>query len=79
MYVEIYILKQFVSTESIAECALCRAIISEIDKLLGNSKVDAEIEEIVEKVCKYLPANKRDKVFNDFSRSQFHIAKLHEM
>lgn len=47
--------------ESIAECALCRAIISEIDKLLGNSKVDAEIEEIVKKVCKYLPANQQDK------------------
>ncbi|XP_050459796.1 prosaposin isoform X1 [Cataglyphis hispanica] len=47
--------------ESVAECALCRAIISEIDKLLGNSKVDAEIEKVVEKVCKYLPANKRDK------------------
>ncbi|XP_072743485.1 uncharacterized protein Sap-r [Anoplolepis gracilipes] len=47
--------------ESVAECALCRAIISEIDKLLGNSKVDAEIEEVVKKVCKYLPADKRDK------------------
>ncbi|KMQ91333.1 proactivator polypeptide, partial [Lasius niger] len=47
--------------ESVAECALCRAIISQIDKLLGNPKVDAEIEEIVEKVCKYLPADKKDK------------------
>lgn len=47
--------------ESVAECALCRAIISQIDKLLGNSKVDAEIEEVVTKVCKYLPANKQDK------------------
>lgn len=79
MYVKIYILAQFVSTESVAECALCRAIISQIDKLLGNPKVDAEIEEVVEKVCKYLPANKRDKVFNDFSRSQLHKAKLYEM
>lgn len=67
---EICILTQFVSTESVAECALCRAIISQIDKLLGNPKVDAEIEEIVKKVCKYLPADKKDKVlFYNFSRN----------
>ncbi|XP_067214936.1 prosaposin [Linepithema humile] len=48
--------------ESITECALCRAIISEIDKL-SNSAVarDAKIEAIVGKVCKYLPVNKQDK------------------
>lgn len=47
--------------DSVAECALCRAIISQIDKLLDNSKVDAEIEEIIQKVCKYLPADQQDK------------------
>ncbi|XP_011875606.1 PREDICTED: proactivator polypeptide isoform X2 [Vollenhovia emeryi] len=47
--------------DSVFECALCRAIISQIDKLLGDSKVDAEIEEVVAKVCKYLPTDKQDK------------------
>lgn len=74
---KIYILVQFVPTESVAECALCRAIISQIDKLLGNSKVDAEIEEVVTKVCKYLPANKQDKVLRFFKKS--HKDKLHEI
>lgn len=47
--------------ESVMECALCRAIISQIDKLLSNSQVDHEIEAIVEKVCKYLPTSKQDQ------------------
>ncbi|KAL6260537.1 hypothetical protein P5V15_008060 [Pogonomyrmex californicus] len=47
--------------ESVSECALCRAIISHIDKILGDRRVDAEIEEAVKKVCKYLPLDKRDK------------------
>ncbi|XP_071553220.1 prosaposin isoform X1 [Temnothorax nylanderi] len=47
--------------ESVSECALCRAIISHIVKLLGNSTVDAEIEKVVKKVCYYLPADRQDK------------------
>ncbi|KYN05638.1 PREDICTED: prosaposin [Cyphomyrmex costatus] len=46
--------------ESVSECALCRTIISQIDKLLGDSKVDNEIEETVKKVCKYLPEDKQN-------------------
>lgn len=63
MDVKIYISVHFVSIESVAECALCRAIVSQIDKLLNKSKVDVEIEEIVKKVCKYLPEDQQDKVF----------------
>lgn len=48
--------------DSVTECALCRAIITQIDKLLGNAKTDAEIEEVVKKVCKYLPAEKQNEV-----------------
>lgn len=58
----VYVIYLFISIESISECALCRAIISHIDKLLNDSKVDAEIEEVVKKVCKYLPADKQDEV-----------------
>lgn len=47
--------------ESLAECALCEVAISTIDKLLTNPKLDEHIEEIVSKVCKYLPASKQDK------------------
>ncbi|XP_070151642.1 prosaposin [Polyergus mexicanus] len=66
--------------ESVAECALCRAIISLTDKLLGNPKVDAEIEKVVEKVCKYLPANKRDKcnvVIEIYGPSIINMLRMH--
>lgn len=48
---------------SVAECALCQTIVSTLEKALGNPKVDAEIEEIVSKVCKYLPASQQNKVY----------------
>lgn len=44
------------------ECALCQLVISVIDKLLDNPKVDSDIEEVVSKICKYMPANKQNKV-----------------
>ncbi|XP_015590045.1 prosaposin [Cephus cinctus] len=47
--------------ESVAECALCQAIISAIDKLLANPTIDNDIEQAVAKVCKYLPASKQSK------------------
>ncbi|XP_033224393.1 prosaposin [Belonocnema kinseyi] len=47
--------------ESVAECALCQTVVSTIDKLLGDPKVDNNIEEIVSKVCKFLPASKQSK------------------
>lgn len=53
-----------ISTESIEECALCRAVISQIDKLLGNPKIDDEIEDVVGKVCKFIPAEQYEKVMS---------------
>ncbi|XP_043267105.1 prosaposin [Venturia canescens] len=47
--------------ESIAECALCQGVISTIDGLLANAKVDQEIEEVVSRVCKYIAPAKRGK------------------
>lgn len=47
--------------ESVAECALCQAVISMLDKLLDDPKVDADIEDAVSKVCKYMPASKQNK------------------
>lgn len=47
--------------ESIAECALCQAAISIVDKLLDDPKVDEDIENAVSKVCKYMPASKQNK------------------
>lgn len=66
--------------ESITECALCRAIISQIDKLLGDSKVEAEIEEVVKKVCKYLPASKQEmcnKMVDIYGWSIINMIKAH--
>lgn len=47
--------------DSIAECALCQGVISTIDNLLSNTKVDQEIEEVVSRVCKYIAPAKRGK------------------
>ncbi|XP_012523993.1 prosaposin [Monomorium pharaonis] len=66
--------------ESISECALCRSIISQIDKLLGNSRVDAEIEEVVKKVCKYLPGNNQEtcnKMVDIYGPSIINMLKTH--
>ncbi|XP_011161385.1 prosaposin isoform X1 [Solenopsis invicta] len=66
--------------ESISECALCRTIISQIDKLLGDSRVDAEIEEVVKKVCKYVPANKQDmcnEMVDIYGQSIINMLKAH--
>lgn len=46
---------------SVAECALCQAILSTIDRILGDPKIDAKIEDAVAEVCRYLPASKHDK------------------
>lgn len=51
-----------VSTDSIAECALCQAIISTIDNLLADPRVDHQIEDVVSRVCNYLPGAKQGKV-----------------
>ncbi|XP_014467391.1 PREDICTED: prosaposin isoform X2 [Dinoponera quadriceps] len=40
--------------ESIVGCALCRAVVSQIDHDLGDPKVDAKIEDAVLNVCKRL-------------------------
>ena len=48
--------------ESVAECALCQAVVSTVDKLLDDPKVNENIEEVVSKVCKFLPASKQGKV-----------------
>lgn len=47
--------------DSIAECALCQAIISEVDRMSTDPKVDAKIEAIVGKACRLLPASKQGK------------------
>lgn len=47
--------------ESVEECALCQLVMSTIVKFLDNPTVDNDIEEVVSKVCKYLPASKQNK------------------
>lgn len=47
--------------DSIAECALCQAIISAVDTMLTDPKVDQKIEDVVGKACKLLPASKQGK------------------
>ncbi|XP_011300553.1 proactivator polypeptide [Fopius arisanus] len=47
--------------DSIAECALCQAIISSIDSMLVNPEIDQKIEDIVGKVCTLLPGSKQGK------------------
>ncbi|XP_057325757.1 prosaposin [Microplitis mediator] len=47
--------------ESVSECALCQAIISSVDNLLTNPKVDDRIEEVINSACDYIPPSKHDK------------------
>lgn len=61
------VIKLYFFIESVTECALCQAIISQIDKLLDNSKNDTEIEEVVKKVCEYLPTDKQNEVIFYFT------------
>ncbi|XP_020280351.1 prosaposin [Pseudomyrmex gracilis] len=66
--------------ESVTECALCRAIITQVDKLLYNSKTDAEIEEVVKKVCKYLPSEKQpecNKMIDIYGQSIINMLRAH--
>ncbi|XP_070518678.1 prosaposin [Cardiocondyla obscurior] len=66
--------------DSISECALCRSIISHIDKILGDSRVDADIEEAIQKVCKYLPTDKQDecnKMVGIYGPSIINMLKAH--
>lgn len=49
--------------ESVAECALCQAIESHIAQDLNDQQsTDEEIEEVVNRVCKYFPVADEDKV-----------------
>lgn len=47
--------------ESVAECALCEAVASTIDKSLTDSNVNHDVEEVVSKICKQIAANKQRK------------------
>jgi saposin len=47
--------------ESVAECALCQTIVTDIEKLLDDPKTGENIEEVIAKVCKYLPADQQGK------------------
>ncbi|KAK0170999.1 hypothetical protein PV328_008770 [Microctonus aethiopoides] len=46
---------------SVAECALCEAIISGIESVLTNPTVDKKIEKVVAGACNYVPANIHEK------------------
>lgn len=46
----------------ILDCALCQVVVEAMYKVLGNPNVDHNIEHIVEKVCRILPANDQLKV-----------------
>lgn len=66
---------------SVAECALCQAILSTIDNILGDPKVDIEIEDAVAKACKYLPASKRTKcisMIEVYGQSIINLIRQHD-
>lgn len=48
--------------EFVAECAMCQALVTNIEKLLVDPKADENIEEVMKKVCKYLPQMEQNKV-----------------
>lgn len=71
-----YMFDLSIFTESVMECALCRAVISQIDHDLGDPKVDTKIEEVVLGVCKRLLPYKYHMViychFVNFFQKLFH-------
>lgn len=54
--------------ESVAECALCQDIESNIYKKVGDTKDPEEIEAIISRVCKFIPAIYEHKVNNFFPK-----------
>lgn len=47
--------------ESVAECALCQAVVTTIEKLLVDEKTDEHIQEVMTKVCEYMPEKDQGK------------------
>lgn len=47
---------------NVVECGLCKSVISVIENLLADPKVDDSIKNVVSKACKHLPAKLQNKV-----------------
>ncbi|XP_058789461.1 uncharacterized protein LOC131663220 isoform X2 [Phymastichus coffea] len=67
-------------TTRIRECALCQVIVTNIEKLLVDPKTDEHIEEVMAKICKYLPENEQGKctmLMEIYEQSIINIIKTH--
>ncbi|KAJ8681335.1 hypothetical protein QAD02_017122 [Eretmocerus hayati] len=53
--------------ESISQCALCRAIITNIEKITGNLRANDNLFKITSNVCKYMPKNDEIKCYEIMS------------
>ncbi|XP_001603446.1 uncharacterized protein LOC100119722 [Nasonia vitripennis] len=66
--------------EFVAECAICQAIVTTVEKLLVDPKTGENIEEVMTKVCKYLPTTERGKctmLMEIYEQSFIDIIKAH--
>ncbi|XP_053978368.1 prosaposin [Hylaeus volcanicus] len=65
---------------SVVECATCKGVISVINELLANPKVDDTIINVVSKACKHVPASKQSKcatLVNIYGQSIINLIEQH--
>lgn len=58
--------------ESVSGCALCQTVITTVEDMLEDPKNEHKVDEILDKVCNYVPRSVHEKVriywfkFHDF-------------
>lgn len=50
----------------ILECPICQLTVEAMEKILSNPKIDHEVEHVLEKTCRGVPVQYRNKVRNIF-------------
>ena len=65
---------------NVVECGLCKSVISVIENLLADPKVDDSIKNVVSKACKHLPAKLQNKcvsMINIYGQSIINLVQQH--
>lgn len=56
------------------ECPLCQLTVEVMQKILSNPKVDHDVEHVLEKTCRGVPVQYREKVRNTLKYLYFFTA-----
>lgn len=52
----------FILIVEILECPICQLTVEAMEKILANPKIDHDVEHVLEKTCRGVPVQYRDKV-----------------